>query len=160
MSLCSRWEQHNKPTSWLCPARLEDHVFCSSLIIELQVPIAIHWITWATLMGSQDFSGPTSAQPDSFHWLHKPESWSNTIFSCHWGGFKSRGTGRTRGSADGQLCLGLSLAILETRSELSKTNPPLCSEQRQWKGYATAVQISLVNQGQKSVPGNRLLWHI
>lgn len=29
------------------------------------------------------------AQPGSFCWLRRPESWHNTIFFCHWGGFRS-----------------------------------------------------------------------
>lgn len=35
-------------------------MFCSSLAIELQMPIATHGITSAALMGNQDFLSPTS----------------------------------------------------------------------------------------------------
>lgn len=97
-------------------------------------------------------------QPDSFCWLHKPESWSNTIFSCRWGGFKSSCTGRN------WFCWWPLVSQFITCgpgnvSWVVWNNSVFCSEQRQWKGYATAVQIFLVNQIQKSMPGSHLLWH-
>lgn len=99
------------------------------------------------------------AQPDSFCWLHKPESWSNTIFSCCWGGFKSSCTGRNRGSADGHLCLSLSLVILETCPELSETIPFSAQSKGSEKVMPLQCKFFLVNQTQKSMPGSHLLWH-
>lgn len=58
MSVCRGWEEPNKPPPWLCSTRPKLHMFCSSLAIEMQMPIATYGIS--SLMGNQDFLSPIS----------------------------------------------------------------------------------------------------